>query len=79
MTGERTRRYRKAIGTAASWAVAGVALWAGAPPWVLALVPGLSLLAAWGLPNAVTRRQRDQIVSAISARGFDPGTVAGDL
>ena len=64
-------QYRKAIGVAASWAAALVALWAGAPPWVLALAPGLSLLATWGLPNAATRGQARQIIEAI--REASPG------
>jgi hypothetical protein len=57
VTAKRLARYRKTIGTVAAWLVVGVAYWQGAPEWVLALGPGLSVLAAWGLPNALTQQQ----------------------
>jgi len=57
----RLARGRKAIGTGATVALAAVLFWAGAPDWALAAVPVLSLVATWGLPNAPTKRQLDQV------------------
>lgn len=45
-------KYRKFIAAFAGAAVEGIALWADAPHWVLALVPVLTALAVRQVPNA---------------------------
>ena len=45
-------RYRKLIAAAATAVVQIAAVWADAPPWLLALVPLLGAVAVWAVPNA---------------------------
>jgi hypothetical protein len=44
-------RYRKLIAAVAGAAVQVISVWAGAPAWVLALVPLLTAVAVWGVRN----------------------------
>lgn len=45
-------KYRKLIAAAAGAAVEVIALWADAPHWLLSLVPLLTALAVYRVPNA---------------------------
>ena len=44
-------RYRKLIAALAGALVQGVALWADAPAWLLALVPLLTAVSVYAVPN----------------------------
>jgi hypothetical protein len=45
-------KYRKLIAALAGAVVEGIALWADAPHWLLSLVPLLTALAVYQVPNA---------------------------
>lgn len=53
----RLNEYRKLIAYIAGALVEIIALWAGAPAWVLGLVPVLTAVAVWGVPNEPAAKQ----------------------
>lgn len=67
MTRERLARGRKAIGAGALLVATVVALWTSAPDWAVTVGAGAAWLATWGLPNAITARQRAELRDQIEA------------